>query len=166
MFFGFANFYCCFILRFSKVVSDLSNLLTENTKGKFKRVNFVMTQEALNSFNELKQLFSRALMLVHYNPTRRIMLECDASKFAIGAILSQLVETTGQWHPVAFWSRKMAPAEKNYGAKEAEMLAIIEICKHWRHYLEGAMYSIRVVTDHLNLQKFLTTKIFSRREAK
>ena len=46
------------------------------------------------------------------------------------------------------------------------MLAIVETCKHWRHYLERSMYSVRVVTDHLNLRKFLSTKTLSRKKAK
>ena len=61
-----------------------------------------MTEEALALFYELKRLFACAFMLVHYDPTRWIMLECNASRFAIGAILSQLVSSAGQWHPVAF----------------------------------------------------------------
>ena len=60
----------------------------------------------------------------------------------------------------------MALAKRNYGVGEAEMLAIVEICKHWRHYLKRAKYSIQVVTDYLNLRKFLTTKTFSCREAR
>ena len=90
-------------------------------------------------------------MLVYYNLMRRIMLECNASGFAILAILSQLIEKTGQWHPVAFWLRKMAPAEQNYRAGELEILAVVEEYKHWKHYLKGATYSIQVVTDHMNL---------------
>ena len=125
-----------------------------------------MTTEALESFEDLKQLFACAPMLVHYDLSRRIMLEYDVSSFAIGAILSQLVGSTGQWHPVAFWSCKMALAERNYRVGESEMLAIVEACKHWRHYLEGALYSVRVVTDYLNLQKFLTTKTLSRRKTR
>ena len=166
VFLGFANFYRRFILGFSKVAAALSATLKGGTNGKFKGVKFVWTKEALELFMELKRLFACAPMLIHYDPSRRIMLECDASGFAIGAILSQLVGETGQWHPVAFWSRKMAPAERNYGVGESEMLAIVEACKHWRHYLEGSTYSVKVVTDHLNLCKFLTTKTLSRREAR
>ena len=166
VFLGFANFYRRFIEAFSKVAAGLSDMLKGGTKGKFRGMKFVLTGEALESFNELKRLFACAPMLVHYDPMRRIMLECDASGFAISAILSQLIEETGQWHPVAFWSRKMAPPERNYGAGESEMLAVVEGCKHWRHYLEGATYSIRVVTDHMNLRTFLTTKNLSRREAR
>ena len=125
-----------------------------------------MIKKSLNSFKELKRLFACAPMLVYYKPSRQIIFEWDASRFAIKAILSQLVGLTDQWHPMAFWSSKMALAERNYGVEELEMLAIIEACKHWRHYLESAIYSVRVVTDHLNLRKFLTTKILSRREAR
>ena len=60
----------------------------------------------------------------------------------------------------------MTPAELNYGVGETEMLAIVEACKQWRHYLEGAMHPIRVITDYCNLRTFLTTKNLSRREAR
>ena len=60
----------------------------------------------------------------------------------------------------------MSPVEKKYAIKESEMFAIVETCKDWRHYLEDAMYNIRIVTDHLNLQKFLTTKALSRQKAR
>ena len=105
-------------------------------------------------------------MLLHFDPKRKIQLETDASGVAISAILSQLVESTGQWHPIAFWSRKMHAAQLNYGVGETEMLAIVEACKELRHYLEGAIHSIRVLTDHCNLRTFLTTKNLSRREAR
>ena len=60
----------------------------------------------------------------------------------------------------------MHSAELNYGVGETEMLAIVEACKEWRHYLEGAIHSIRVITDHCNLSTFLNTKTLSRREAR
>ena len=102
MFLGFANFYRQFIEAFSKVAAGLSDMLKGGTKGKFRGMKFVFTGEALESFNELKHFFACAPMLVHYNLMRHIMLECDASGFAILVILSQLIEETGQWHPVAF----------------------------------------------------------------
>ena len=60
----------------------------------------------------------------------------------------------------------MVLAERNYSVEEAKMLAIVEACKHWRHYLKESMYSVRVVSDHLNLRKFLSTKTLSRKEAR
>ena len=88
VFLRFANFYCHFILDFNEVASGVNDLLSGDTKRKFKSVKFVMIKEALDSFNELKQLFIHISMLVHYDLTRRIMLKCDASGFAISAILS------------------------------------------------------------------------------
>lgn len=85
---------------------------------------------ALKMFKKLKRLRTCASILVYYNPTRRIMLECNISRFAVEAILSQLVDETAQWHPVVFWSRKMVLTEKNYLVKEAKMLAIVKTCKH------------------------------------
>ena len=60
----------------------------------------------------------------------------------------------------------MIPTERNYSVEEAKMLAIIGAYKQWRHYVEKAAHKIQVVTDHVNLQTFLTTKSLSRREAR
>ena len=45
----------------------------------------------------------------------------------------------------------MAPVKWNYRAEESEILAVVEGCKHWRYYLEGAIYNIRVITNYMNL---------------
>ena len=151
VFLGFANLYCHFIEAFNKVALGFLDMLKSGTKKKFKGIKFVFTGKALESFNELKHFFTYALMLVHYNPICHIMLECNASKFAILVIFSQLIKKTSQQHPIAFWSRKMALAEQNYRTGESEMLTVVESCKHQKHYLKGATYSIRVVTNHINL---------------
>ena len=130
VFLGFANFYRQFIETFSKVTAGFLDMLKSGTKGKFRGMKFVFIGEALKTFNELKCFFACALILVYYNLMRRIMLECNASRFAILAILSQLIEETSQYHFVAFWPCKIAPAEQNYGTKELEMLAVVEGCKY------------------------------------
>lgn len=58
----------------------------------------------------------------------------------------------------------MASAEQNYGVEKAEMFVIVETYKHWRHYIERTTYDMQVMTNHLNLRKFLTTKTFSCRK--
>ena len=70
------------------------------------------------------------------------------------------------WYLVAFWSRKMIPAERNYETHDQELLAIVMCFKHWRHYLEGSQHPICVLTDHANLRAFMTTKELSRRQAR
>ncbi len=67
----------------------------------------------------------------------------------------------GQWHPVAFFSRKMIPIETRYKTYNQELLTIVETFKTWRHYLEGCQYEVFVLTDHNNLRQFLDTKILS-----
>jgi RNase H-like domain found in reverse transcriptase/Integrase zinc binding domain len=69
-------------------------------------------------------------------------------------------------HPVAFWSRKLLPAEENYGAPDQEMLAIVKSVKHWRHYLKGVKHPIKVQSDHKNLETFLSTKALNLRQAR
>jgi mRNA-degrading endonuclease YafQ of YafQ-DinJ toxin-antitoxin module len=57
-----------------------------------------------------------------------------------------------------FWLPTMADMERNYSVSDQEMLAIIEACRHWRHYLEGSNYPVRVLTDHHNFQGFMKNK--------
>ena len=109
-FLGFANFYCHFIDMFSWVAAGLSDILKSREKGKFKGKKLVLTKETKEAFEELKQFFTTALILVHYDPAQRIMVESDASSFAISVVISQLLEATGQWYLMTFWSRKMQPA--------------------------------------------------------
>ena len=104
-------------------------------------------------------------MLAHFDPRKRIHLETDASKFAIAAILSQFQEE-GQWRPVAFWSRKLIPAETRYKTHDQELLAIITVFKQWRYYLEGSTYTVEVLTGHNNLVAFQNIKSLNGRQAR
>ena len=90
VFLGFASFYRQFIDKFSRVASGFSDLLKDSQKGKFKRMKFNLTQAAIESFYELKQKFTTAPMLRHYDPDKRLQLKIDASGFAISGILLQL----------------------------------------------------------------------------
>jgi len=94
-----------------------------------------------------------------------MLIETDASDFAIGAVLSQR-DDEGRLHPVAFHSRKFQPAEINYEIHDKELLAIVDAFKHWRRYCEGATHQIQVFSDHQNLEYFTTTKVLNRRQAR
>ncbi len=74
-----------------------------------------LTSKARKAFIELRQAFVEALILNRFDPERHIRIEIDASGYTIGGILSQLTsDDLGRWHPVAFFSRKMIPAETRY----------------------------------------------------
>jgi hypothetical protein len=72
----------------------------------------------------------------HIEPIHQIVVEPDVSDFAIGAVLSQVID--GRLHPIVFYSRQMDKAEINYDIHDEEVLAIIGALKEWRRYLEGA----------------------------
>ena len=158
VFLGFANFYQQFVHQYSELTRPLSNLLVGGKQGKFTGP-FSFSDEAHSTFVELKEKFSSTPMLRHFNPEKAVRLETDASAFAIAGILSQQGagepgadwrqttstiegDTAAHWHPVAFWSRTMVPAERNYGTKDQEMLAIVMSLRHWCHYTEGATHPV------------------------
>ena len=95
-----------------------------------------LTPDARRAFTQLRQAFTEAPILRHFDPERHIRIETDASGYAIGGVLSQMTSETGQWHPVAYYSQKMIPAETRYETHDAKLLAIVEAFKNWRHYLE------------------------------
>jgi len=81
-------------------------------------------------------------------------VETDASGYAVAGILNQL-HSDSQWHPVAYWSRKIIDAEMRYQTHDQELLAIVAAFKHWRHYLEGSRRQVQVMCNHANLQRFM-----------
>ena len=125
---------------------------------------FVWTDIAEKAFGWIKKSFSGTGVLEHFNPHKCIHLEMDAPKFAIAAILSQFQEK-GQWHPVAFWSRKLIPAETRYKTYDQELLVIVAAFKQWRYYLEGSTQTIEVLTDYNNLVAFQNVKSLNSRQA-
>jgi hypothetical protein len=165
VFLGFANFYKRFVLRYSKIVRPMTDLFKRMEKGR-KIEPFEWPEETQQAFEVLKTCFTTAPTLQNYEPHRKTRVETDASEAAVSGILSQLVEhegsTRGVWHPVAYWSRKLTAAERNYGTFDAELLAIVEAFREWRSYLEGAQYTVEVISDHENLQYFITTKVLNR----
>jgi len=156
-FLGFANFYRRFIKDYSKIARPLTELTKKTEK-------WLCNQEAEAAFAELKRRFTTAPILAHFDPTKPVIVETDASDFGIAAVLSQRAEEN-QLHPVAFHSRKFQPAEINYEIHDKELLAIVDAFKHWRCNCEGATHQIQVFSDHQNLEYFTTTKVLNRRQA-
>ena len=126
-----------------------------------------LTSGARKAFTKLRQVFIKAPILHHFDPERHIRVETDASGYAIGGVLSQLTsDDSGRWHPVAFFSRKMIPAETRYETHDGELLAIVEAFKTWRHYLKGSQHEVLVFTNHNNLRQFMETKSLSSKQVR
>jgi Reverse transcriptase (RNA-dependent DNA polymerase)/RNase H-like domain found in reverse transcriptase len=118
VFLGFTNFYRRFIFKYSSITAPMTELLKGMEKG-VKKGPFVWTEEASQAFRTLKACFVREVVLQHYDPRKPCRLETDASGYGIAGILSQPYEVDAEsgrveWRPVAFFSRKLNPAELNY----------------------------------------------------
>jgi hypothetical protein len=96
----------------------------------------VWTADAQASFDALKLALSSAPVLRTFDQTRHTVLTTDASNIAVAAILTQL-DDDGRQHPVAYESRKLTAAKRNYPAHVLELLAVIHSLRVFRHYLLG-----------------------------
>jgi len=85
-------------------------------------------------------------------------METNVSDYALAAILS-IITKNNDIYPIAFYFQTFSTPELNYNIYDKELLAIFEAFKIWRHYLEGSISPIDIVTDHKNLEYFSTTKI-------
>ena len=148
-------------------VDEVGKKGRKTSKSKKSVGSDFLTPGAKLAFTELRQAFLKAPILHHFDPERHIRIETDASGYAISGVLSQLtLDDLGRWHPVAFFSHKMIPAETRYETHDGELLAIVETFKTWRHYLEGSQHEVLVLTDHKNLHRFMDTKSLSSRQVR
>ena len=154
---GFANFYCRFIFNYSDIVVPLTWLTRKDTPWNF-------SEDCQRSFNTLKHASTTAPILTHFIPDTPIIMETDASDYAIAGILS-ITCADGEICPVAYYSRTLTAPELNYDTHDKELLAIFEAFRNWRHYLEGSTSPIDIVMDHKNLEYFSTSKVLSHRQA-
>jgi hypothetical protein len=104
--------------------------------------------------------------LLHFDFKRRIRLKIDAFDFVISEIIFQLIEEIDQWHLIAFFSRKMFAAKRNYKIEEKKMLAMIESCRVFRHYVKETLFSIQMLIDHVNLNSFFKNKKLNKKKAR
>ena len=124
-----------------------------------------LTSDARRAFIQLRQTFTEAPILQHFDPECHIQIKTDASDYAIGGMLSQLIDL-GRWHPIVYYSWKMIPVKTWYKTHNGELLAIIEAFKTWRHYLEDCKHEVLVLTNHNNLCRFMETKSLSSRQVR
>jgi len=137
--------------------------LTKKEGGKY--IPFLWGSDQQAAFDQLKNAFTTAPILRHFDYEREIIVETDASDYVSAGILLQH-DDDGILHPVAFYSKKDSPAECKYEIYDKELLAIVRAFEEWRPHLEGSSHPIRVLTDHKNLEYFMSTKLLNRRQAR
>ena len=137
-FLGMLNYYAKFLPNLSSNLAPLYKLLQ-------KKVRWLWSEEQRQAFQQAKQALTSAKVLVHYDPSKKLILSCDASPYGVGAVLSHKLED-GTEHPVAFASRSLSPAEKKCAQLDKEELAIVFGVRHFHHYLLGRRFTI--YSDH------------------
>ena len=146
-FLGHAGFYRRFIKDFSKIARPLTNLLAKDAP-------FDFTDKCTASFEYLKGALTTTPIITPPDWTKPFELMCDASDYAVGAVLGQRHE--GKPHVIYYASRTLNDAQINYTTTEKEFLAVVFSLEKFRSYLIGSQTI--VYTDHAALRYLLTKK--------
>ena len=141
-FLGMVNFYRRFIPQASDILQPLTDLLGGPQRP--KNCPLKLGTAAVTAFHAAKDALAAATLLIHPNPDAPLQLVVDASDVGVGGALQQLVD--GAWQPLAFFSKRMQPAQSRYSTFGRELLAAYLAVKHFRHHLEGRCFHI--LTDH------------------
>ncbi|CAN6585777.1 unnamed protein product [Malus baccata var. baccata] len=146
-FLGHAGFYRRFIKDFSKMSNPLCQLLQ-------KDVPFQFDEECESAFKQLKEKLTSAPIIVPPGWSLLFELMCDASDYALGAVLGQRKDK--QPHVIYYASRTLNDAQLNYSTTEKELLVVVFALDKFRSYLIGT--KVIVYTDHAALKYLLTKK--------
>nr|GEY42000.1 reverse transcriptase domain-containing protein [Tanacetum cinerariifolium] len=149
-FLGHAGFYRRFIKDFSKISRPMTHLLEKNSP-------FIFSNECIQSFRTLKEKLTEARILIAPNWDQPFELMCDASDYAVGAVLGQRIKN--HFRPIHYASKTRTQAETNYMTTKKEMLAVVYAFENFCSYL--IMNKSIVYTDHSAL-KYL----FAKKDAK
>ncbi|GJV64423.1 reverse transcriptase domain-containing protein [Tanacetum coccineum] len=149
-FLGHAGFYRRFIQDFSKIARPMTHLLEKETP-------FFFSKECIESFNTLKRKLTEAPILIAPDWDLPFELMCDASDFAIGAVLGQ--RKNKHFQPIHYASKTMTEAQAHYTTTEKELLAVVYAFEKFRSYL--VLSESIVYTDHSAI-KYL----FAKKDAK
>ena len=138
-FIGFVNFYKPFWRRRAHIMNPLTSITGIPRKDFAKHWG----QQQSDAFRQVKQLIAEQIMLSWPDLNKPFDIETDASDFQLGAVIKQ------DGRPIAFFSRKLTNAQRNYTTIEKELLSIVEVLAEFRSLLKGG--EIRIYTDHRNL---------------
>jgi len=152
-FLGLANYYRRFVKDFARIAKRLHETMRKGKKWEWG-------EKQQKAFEELKKRFTTEPDL-----DKEMRVEADTLDFATGGVLLMKCEDE-KWRPVAYISKSLNEAERNYKIHDKEMLAIIRCLEAWRHFLEGAKGQFEIWTDHKNLEYFMKAQKLNQRQAR
>ena len=147
-FLGIVNHYRKFVPLLADISSPLNQLLKKDTPWKW-------STDCQESFTKLKEALTTTTVLTHYDPKLQIALACDASSIGIGAVIYHILPD-GTEKPIAYASKTLSSAERNYSQIEKEALSLIFGVKKFHNFLYGRNFLL--VTDHKPLLTIFGSK--------
>ena len=112
------------------------------------------------TFNILKETFISDVILCHYNPNHKIIIEINISDYVFKNILFQYNENE-VLYSIIYFAKKYNSVECNYKIYNKKFIIIVHVFEEWHLKLEGFTSSIEVITDYKNLKYFIFIKQFS-----
>ena len=149
-FLGLANYYRKFIRGYAKMVQPISDIVRNHS--------FHWSELQDLAFKDIKSALTSAPVLAHPDPSKRFEVSTDASKFAVGATLSQ------DGHPIAYLSHRLSSTEERWDTGDQELLAFIIALREWDVYLKGRPFVFK--TDHEPIRYLQTKARLSGRQAR
>ena len=146
-FVGMTTYYSKYVVWHAAIAKPLYDMFQKDRSIEW-------TDKCAAAFQQLKDELISPPVLRQPDTSLPYLLHMDWSPIAIGAVLSQ-IGADGEEHPIAFGSRLLHGAERNYSATEGECLAVVHFIEHWRSFLHGAEF--KVVTDHIALKWLMST---------
>lgn len=154
-FLGMTGWYQRFLSQYSTVIFPLTELLGKKA--------FKWNEQAQSAFEEIKKRLCSAPLLMHPNYEKPFIVQCDASFHGVGAVLAQLDDDNVE-RPIAYMSKKLNKAQRNYTVTEIECLAVVLAVLKFRMYIEG--HPFKIVTDHASLRWLMKQTDLSGRLAR
>ena len=137
---GLVNYVGKFIPNLSEITAPLRNLMVKNVSWQWENEQDV-------AFRKIKDILVSKRCLPYYDVKKPVMIQVDASRSGIGAVLLQ------DGKPVPYASKSLTPTQKRYAIIEQEMLAVVRGCEYLvvRGFINtfmGRKYKLKVITSH------------------
>jgi hypothetical protein len=142
-FLGVFNFYRRFVPAAAKILRPLTDLTRDSPKA---TATVDWTLQMVEAFDAARTALGAAALLAHPLQDEELAVMVDASADHVGAALQQRRSAAADWQPLAFFSKKLEPAQMRYSAFDRELLACVAGIRHFRYMLEGSPFTI--YTDH------------------